>query len=103
MFLPTSLPIRVNGAAIRGTRDGPIALRPWAATTQESDAVFVRLPNGVDPIVSLPALPRAVSKANLLDGDAPVLVTSVQHGIVPVLPRRKTDAVDHVMTLVLNR
>jgi alpha-L-fucosidase len=95
--------MHVNGASIYGTRGGPIAPRPWGVTTQKGDTVFVHLLNGVDPSVSLPALPRGVAKAYLLDGGAPVAVATVQSGLVLSLPSRDPNAADQVVVLVLRR
>lgn len=95
--------MRVNGAAIYGTRGGPIAPRPWGVTTQKGDTVYVHLLHGVDAFVSMPALPRAVSNAYMLDGGASVAVTPVQNGIVLVLPRRDAEAADQVVAVVLRR
>ena len=95
--------MRVNGAAIYGTRGGPIAPRPWGVTTQKGDTVYVHLLHGADAVVALPALPRAVTKAYLLDGGAAVTVTPTPAGLTLSLPTRDQNAPDQVVVVLLRR
>lgn len=95
--------MRINGSAIYGTRGGPVAPRPWGVTTQKGDTIYVHLLQGVDPVVSLPALPRRVQKAFLLEGGAPVQVSTTPSAVMLTLPRRAVDAPDQVIVVVLAR
>ena len=93
--------MRVNGASIYGTRGGPLTPRPWGATTQKGDTVFVHLMHGEDPVVALPAFPRKVQRAYLLDGGASVAVAASASALVLTLPQRAVDSPDQVIVLVL--
>lgn len=93
--------MRVNGASIRGTRGGPLTPRPWGVTTQKGDTVYVHLMHGMDAVVALPAMPRKVLRASLLDGGAPVTVSTTGGGVTLTLPRRDAASPDQVVVLVL--
>jgi alpha-L-fucosidase len=92
-----------NGASIYGTRAGPLTPRPWGVTTQKQDSVFVHLLDGVDAVVALPLLPTRVLRAALLDGGAPVMVSTTASGITLTLPRRDGTAADQVVVLTVAR
>lgn len=93
--------MRINGAAIYGTRAGPLTPRPWGVTTQKGDTVYVHLLHGVDASVALPALPRRIARATLLDGGAAVTVSTTSSGVTLTLPRRDQTVPDQVVALVL--
>ena len=92
--------MRVNGSAIYGTRAGPLTPRPWGVTTQNGDTVFVHLLDGVDATLSIPALPRRVVRAYMLDGGASVGVASTSSAVTLALPRRDITVPDQVVVLV---
>ncbi|MBC7844426.1 MAG: alpha-L-fucosidase [Gemmatimonadaceae bacterium] len=92
--------MRVNGTSIYGTRGGPLTPRPWGVTTQRGDTVFVHLMHGADPVVALPAFPRKVQRAYLLDGGASVAVAASASALVLTLPQRAVDSPDQVIVLV---
>jgi len=91
-----------NGASIRGTRGGPLTPRPWGVTTQKGDTVYLHLLHGADPVVALPALPRRVIRAFMLDGGAPVSVSATVATITVTLPKRDVSLPDQVVALVLS-
>jgi alpha-L-fucosidase len=93
--------MRINGASIYGTRAGPLTPRPWGVTTQKGDTVYVHLLHGVDASIPLPALPRRISRATLLDGGASVTVSTTPGGVTLTLPRRDQTVPDQVVALVL--
>ncbi|MCC7053282.1 MAG: alpha-L-fucosidase [Gemmatimonadaceae bacterium] len=95
--------MQVNGASIRGTRGGPLTPRPWGVTTQQGDTVYVHLLHGADAVVALPALPRRVVRAFLLDGGAAVSVSATAGALTLTLPRRDANSPDQVVALVLAR
>jgi alpha-L-fucosidase len=91
-----------NGPSIYGTRAGPLAPRPWGVTTQKGDSVFVHLLDGIDNVLTLPVLPRRVMRASLLDGGAPVGVTTSVSGVTLTLPRRDAALPDQVIVLTMS-
>lgn len=93
--------MRVNGTSIYGTRGGPLTPRPWGATTQKGDTVFVHVMHGADAVIALPAFPRKVQRAYLLDGGAPVAVAASASAFTLTLGHRATDSPDQVIVLVL--
>ena len=95
--------VRVNGASIYGTRGGPLTPRPWGVTTQKGDTIYVHILHGADAIVALPAMPRRVVRASLLDGGASVTVATSASAVVLTLPHRDAEAPDQVVVLLLAR
>lgn len=93
--------LRTNGAAVYGTRGGPVPPRPWGVTTQKGDTVYVHLLEGPDAAVTLPPLGRPVARAFLLDGGAPVAVQAGAAGVTLTLPRRDLATPVQVVAVVL--
>ena len=93
--------MRVNGASVYGTRGGPLAPRPWGVTTQKGDTIYLHLLHGADAVLALPAMPRRVTRATLLEGGAVVHVATTASTVVLTLPKRDVDAPDQVVALVL--
>jgi len=91
--------MRANGAAIYGTRGGPVAPRPWGVTTWKGDTVYVHVLDWQDPSLALPSLPRRVRAAHLLGGAA-VPFTETASGVVLTLPETG-DAIDRIVALEL--
>ena len=89
-----------NGAAIYGTRGGPLAPRPWGVTTQKGDTVFVHVLSWSDPELALPPLPSRVRAAHTLAGTA-VRFLETPAGIVVTMPARRTDEADLIVALEL--
>ena len=90
-----------HGESIYGTRGGPIAPRPWGVTTRRGDRVYVHVLEWRDPELALPALPRRVRAARLLDGGARVPHRRTPGGTVLTLPPRRPGEVDQVVVLEL--
>ncbi len=95
--------LRINGASIYGTRAGPLTPRPWGVTTQRGDTTYLHLLTGIDATLAIPALPRRIAKAFLLDGGATVTVSNTTGGTTLTLPRRDQAAPDQVIVLVLTK
>lgn len=95
--------MRTNGASVYGTRAGPLTPRPWGVTTQKGDTVYVHLLDGLDASIALPALPRRVARAYLLDGGGAVTVSNSANAVTLTLPRRDATAPDQVIALVLGK
>src|SRR5262249_14002230 len=90
-----------HGESIYGTRGGPIAPRPWGVTTQKGDIVYVHVLDGPDAVLALPALPRRVKSARLLEGGAPVAVQQTAGGVTLTLPTLGRDPFDTVVVVDL--
>lgn len=75
----------------------------WGPSSVKQDSVFVHVLYRVDAVLSMPRLPRRVLRASLLDGGAPVPVTTTASGITLTLPRRDVSAADQVVVLTLGR
>ena len=76
-----------NGAAIYGTRGGPVGPRPWGATTQTKSKVFVHVLDWQDDLLALPSLGN-VRNARLLAGGESVGMKNVSGGVVLEIPKR---------------
>jgi alpha-L-fucosidase len=92
-----------NGAAIYGTRGGPVPPRPWGVTTQNGDRVYVHVLDWADADLALPPLPGRVRAATLLAGGAAVPFRETPSGITLTLPARAAGEVDQIVVLELNR
>ena len=89
-----------GGAAIYGTRGGPLAPRPWGVTTWKADTVFVHVLDWADAELALPALPRRVHGARTMDG-VRVAFRETPAGIVLTLPPRAGSDIDRIVALEL--
>jgi alpha-L-fucosidase len=95
--------LETHGSSIYGTRAGPVTPRPWGATTQRGDTIFVHVLDWSDPVLSLPSWGRRVISARMLAGSAPVDVQQSQAGITLTLPRSPANALARVVVLVTAR
>ncbi|HVQ30788.1 MAG TPA: alpha-L-fucosidase, partial [Vicinamibacteria bacterium] len=89
-----------NGEAIYGTRGGPVSARDWGVTTRKGDTVYVHVLAWADPVLALPRLPRAVTKAYRLADKSPVTVTPVPDGLALRLGAER-DPIDTIVVLEL--
>jgi alpha-L-fucosidase len=91
------------GASIYGTRAGPVAPRPWGATTRRGDTVYVHVLDWPDRTLSLPSLgARAIDAQTLIGGQrVPVVVSEA--GVTLELPPARDDSFDRVIVLRLRR
>jgi alpha-L-fucosidase len=90
-----------NGDSIYGTRGGPITPRSWGVTTQKGDTVYVHVLDWADPVLALPALPRRVKAARLLQDGRPVAVQQTPAGVTLPLPEGGRDPYDTVVVVEL--
>jgi alpha-L-fucosidase len=88
------------GAAIYGTRGGPLSPRPWGVTTQKADTIYVHILNWSDPQLILPPLPRRVRVARTLAGQAVAFRESAE-GVTLSVPPRGAGDVDVIVALTL--
>jgi alpha-L-fucosidase len=90
-----------NGESIYATRGGPIAPRPWGATTRKGNQVFVHVLDSPDSSLLLPPLPSAVRSAKLLNGGRAVDFKTGDFGVVLTIPRDAVDPIDTIVVLEL--
>ena len=92
--------LKLNGAAIYGTRGGPWKPAPWGGSTRKDKTAYLHLfalPNGE---LSLPALPgRSVVSASMLVSGAAVTVKQEAGRILLTLPAGETLKGDLVVAL----
>ncbi len=93
--------IKSHGAAIYGTRGGPISPRAWGVTTQRGNTVYVHVLDWPDQALTLPPLGRRVLRASLLIGGAAVPFRSAPDGVTLTLPSRAAGEVDQIVVLEL--
>ncbi len=88
------------GASIYDTHRGPVPPRPWGATTQRGDTVFVHVLDWPDPLLALPPLGARVRSARLLRDRAAVSYQQSAVGVTLRLPRATEEEFDRVVVLV---
>lgn len=93
--------LREHGAAIYGTRAGPIGPRPWGVTTEHRRAakVYVHVLDWRDRELTIPPLTSKVATASLLIGGAAVPFRQTPDGITLTLPPRAANEVDQIVVL----
>jgi len=92
------------GESIYGTRGGPVAPRPWGATTQRGDVVYVHVLDWPASDALWVPLARGVRAARYLADGSPAAFTAAPGGVLlaPV-PERVRDANDTVIALELTK
>jgi alpha-L-fucosidase len=91
--------LATHGAAIYGTRAGPVPPRDWGVTTQRGDTVFVHVLDWPDRALSLPPLEPRIRRAWTLVGRTTVPFTQSDQGVTLTLPNGGTDEPDRVVVL----
>jgi alpha-L-fucosidase len=89
--------LHANGKSLYGTRAGPIAPRPWGATTESKDAVYVHVLDWQDAELVIP-LHRAVKRATSIDGST-VPMRAVSGGLALTLPAANAQTWDRIIVL----
>jgi alpha-L-fucosidase len=82
--------LRLHGEAIYGTRGGPYAPTKTYAATRTKDAIYVHAFASAGDKLALPALPRTVRRAALLDGRT-IEFTQTSGSLVLLLPTAVRD------------
>ncbi len=90
--------LRKNGQSIYKTRGGPITPRPWGATTQTKDKIYVHVLDWEDDLLSLPPL-KGIGSARLLNTGTPVKLTRMDSGLILHLPESVRDPVDTIIVI----
>jgi alpha-L-fucosidase len=87
-----------NGASVYGTRGGPVTPRPWGATTQTADKVFVHVLDWDDELLAIPDLGN-VRNAKIHGSGQAVTMNRMDGGVVLRLPRALRDPIDTIVAL----
>jgi alpha-L-fucosidase len=88
-----------NGESIYDTRGGPVTPRPWGATTQKGDKIYVHILDWQDPALLLPRLGKSIESASMLGTGDKVEVVEAEYGTVLKLPASAKDPVDNIVVL----
>jgi alpha-L-fucosidase len=91
--------LQTYGAAVYGTRGGPIRPRPWGVTTRRGDSVFVHVLDWPDRMLTLPDFGARVVRASMVSNGAPVAVAQSESGITLTLPALVPEEPDRVILL----
>jgi alpha-L-fucosidase len=93
--------LRQNGESIYGTRGGP--WKPtWAVTsTRKGNVIYVHVLHTMDDTIKLPAIPRKIKSASLLDGGK-ISFTNEDGMLVLTVPFGERSASDTVVKLKLD-
>jgi alpha-L-fucosidase len=91
------------GESLYGTRGGPISPRPWGATTQKGNTVFVHILNWEDEGLLLQGLKGTVKSARFVKDGKPATFSTQPQGIVLSVPASSRDAIDTVVALELQK
>jgi alpha-L-fucosidase len=90
------------GESIYGTRGGPVSPRPWGATTQRDDTVYVHVLDWPAGDALWVPLARGVRAARYLADGSPARFTAAEGGVLLApIPERVRDAYDTVVALEL--
>jgi len=95
--------LQKNGETIYGTRGGPLPPRPWGVTTHKGDRVFVHVLDWQDPVLGVARPPKAVRKASLFAGGAPVKFTLEKDALLLRLDPKALDPLDTIVVLELGQ
>jgi alpha-L-fucosidase len=90
-----------NGESIYGTRGGPWKPGKDVASTRRGNIVYVHVLNNETDIIELPAMPRQIVSATLLNGES-VDYTSRDKKWILTIPRAQHDARDTVIKLTID-
>jgi len=91
--------LQVYGTSIYNTRGGPISPRPWGATTQRGDTVFVHLLDWRDRLLAIPLVGRRVTRATTLVGGVSLDFEQTSDGVRLTLPNDGAGEPDRVIVL----
>jgi alpha-L-fucosidase len=92
--------LNTYGPSLYNTRGGPISPRPWGATTQRSDTVFVHVLQWNDRVLAIPDIGAHIVRATMLGSGAVVKFEQTPAGVALTLPVDGADEPDRVIVLV---
>ena len=91
--------LQTYGTSIYNTSGGPISPRPWGATTQRGDTVFVHVLDWRDRLLAIPLVGRRVTRATMLVGGAALDFEQTSDGLRLTLPNDSAGEPDRVIVL----
>jgi alpha-L-fucosidase len=91
--------LQTYGTSIYNTSGGPISPRPWGATTQRGDTVFVHVLDWRDRLIAIPLVGRRVVRATMLVGGAALDFEQTSDGVRLTLPNDSAVESDRVIVL----
>ena len=94
--------LRMYGISIYDTREGPVSPRPWGATTQRGDTVFVHLLDWRDRLLAIPLVGPRVTRATMLGSDVALDFEQTPDGVRLTLPDGTSEP-DRVIVLRVRR
>lgn len=87
-----------HGESIYGTRGGPVAPRPWGATTQRGNRVYVHVLDWPDPVLAIPRM-RNIRRASFLGSGRPADIRQAGEATLLTLAPGARDPIDTVIVL----
>ena len=78
--------LQAYGISIYNTHGGPISPRPWGATTQRGDTVFVHVLDWRDRLLAIPLVGPRVTRATMLVSGAALDYEQTSDGVRLTLP-----------------
>ena len=90
-----------NGESIYGTRGGPWKPDKDVASTRKGNVIYVHLLNNEADAIEVPAIPRQIVSAALLNGENVTFTTQNEKWVLTI-PRARHDACDTVVKLTLD-
>ena len=90
-----------NGESIYGTRGGPWKPAEGLASTRKGNVIYIHILNKNADTIELPAIPRQIVSAMLLNGDK-IGSTNQNASLVLTVPRAQHDDYDTVVKLTLD-
>src|SRR4029077_4225353 len=85
-----------HGAAIYGTRGGPINPRSWGVTTQKEGRIYVHVLDCCDPAIVLPNV-RTMTAAYDFETGRPLALKRIDGNMVVQLPTGGEDEADRIV------
>ena len=90
-----------NGESLYGTRGGPWKPSKGLASTRKENVIYVHILNKKTDTVELPAIPRQIVAATLLNGNS-VNFTNENNSLILTVPQSQHDDYDTVVKLALD-
>ncbi len=93
--------LEVYGAAIYGSRQGPIKPQEWGATTSKGNVVYVHILDHQGETLEIQGIESKVKSAMFFDDDSKAEVKKTKEGLIITLPAEKRKPIDTIVVLTL--